>query len=73
MPQGDKASTKMAIKVTKGQISDCTISQYTCHEDAKSFIALWKMHNIINFGGYAAILSVQILVRNTCIEYATAW
>ena len=47
----------MAIKATKGQLSDGTISKNTC---VKEYYLSGKfhgfMHNIANFWGYAAIL-----------------
>jgi len=55
----------VAINVTKGQISNGTIStKKNCHKkyySCKSFKVLLKvsgLHKSANFGGYAAILSI---------------
>jgi len=51
----------MAIKVTKGQICDGTISKNKCHQGyylCEKFHYYEKVHNFVNFGGYAAILTV---------------
>ena len=51
----------MAIKITKGQLSDDTINYLKMHVMRstiymESFMVLSKVHNIANFGGYATIL-----------------
>ena len=47
----------MAVKVTKGQLSNGTISKITCHEEHWKVSWFYeKVHNIANFGGYTAIL-----------------
>ena len=46
----------MAVKVTKGQIRDGTISKNTCHKEynvCRSFIIV---HEMFNFWCYAALL-----------------
>ena len=44
----------MAVKAIKGQLSSGTVSKITCHEKVSWFYEI--VHNIANFGGYAAIL-----------------
>jgi len=52
MPQWAIFCIKMAIKVTKGQISDGTISQNTYHEEYYYFCGKCYrfMYNNVNFG-----------------------